>query len=125
MTTLSSLLYAKAFRKALDENKISEEELVRNLFHAVLRRGQIAHWPRITRRVWEELVHYHKGRWITVETARPLAAAQRKKIEKAFSEKDYIEERVRPELIAGMRIRVDGEQEFDGSLKRKLDTMFH
>ena len=123
MTSISPFLYAKAFRKALYEDKASEEELVRNLSRAVLRHGQMGQWPRIARQVSEELVHHHKGKWITVETARSLKIAQRKKVEEAFSEKDYIEEHMRPELIAGMRIVVDGEREYDGSLKRKLDKL--
>ena len=125
MTSVSPFFYAKAFRKALDEGKVSEEKLVHNLSHVVGQRGQMAQWPRIVGRVSEELVHYHKGRWIRVETPRPLTNAQRKKIEGAFSKKDYIEEHVRSELVAGLRILVDGEQEFDGSLKRKLDMIFN
>lgn len=124
MISVSPFLYAEAFRKALDEGVASEEELVRNLSGAVLRRGQRAQWPRIAMRISEELVHYHKGRWITLQTARSLTDAQRKKIEEAFSKKDYIEEQICPELIAGMRILVDGEREFDGSLKKKLHNLF-
>lgn len=124
MTSVSPFFYAKAFRKALDEGNVSQEELVRNLSRVVGQRRQTALWPRIARRVSEELVHHHDGRWITVETPRLLTDVQRKKIEEAFSKKDYVEERVRPDLIAGMRIVIDEEREFDGSLKRKLDTIF-
>jgi len=124
MTSVSPFFYAKAFRKALDEGKVSEEELVRNLSHVVGQRRQMAQWPRIARQVSEELVHHHKGRWITVETPRLLTNTQRKKMEEVFSKKDYVEERVRPDLVAGMRVLMDGEREFDGSLKRKLDTIF-
>lgn len=123
MISVSSFFYAEAFRKALGEGA-SEEELLRNLSGVVLRHGQGAQWPRIAMRVSKELVHHHKGRWITVETARLLTDTQRKKIEEAFSKKDYIEEQIRPDLIAGMRIIIDGEREFDGSLKRKLHNLF-
>jgi len=123
MTSISPFFYAKAFRKALVEARVSEEELVGNLSRVVGRRGQMAQWPRIARRVSEELVRYHAGRWIRVETSRPLTTVQRKKIKEAFSKKDYIEEYVRSDLVAGMRVLVDGEREFDGSLKKKLDTI--
>ncbi|OGZ43949.1 MAG: hypothetical protein A3J55_00760 [Candidatus Ryanbacteria bacterium RIFCSPHIGHO2_02_FULL_45_17b] len=122
MISVSPFLYAEAFRKALSEGA-SEEELVRNLSRAVLRHGQGAQWPRIAMQVSKELVHHRKGTWVTVETARPLTDTQRKKIGEVFSKKDYIEEQIRPDLIAGMRIIVDGEREFDGSLKRKLHNL--
>ena len=123
MTSISPLLYAKAFRKALGADNVLEEELVRTLSRALLRRGQSALWSRVARLVSEELVHHHKGRWVMLETARSLTDPQRKKTEGVFSKKEYIEERIRPDLIAGMRIIIDGEHEFNGSLKRKLDII--
>ena len=125
MTAISPFLYARAFRKALREGMAQEEDLVRNLAASVRRRGQAAQHARIVQRVSEELVHHHGGKWVVVETARPLSNVQRKKIKDAFSEKDYILERVRPDLVSGIRIIVDGDREFDGSLKRRLAAVFH
>ena len=123
MTAISPIYYAKAFRRALQEGAVEEEELIRNLSRVIQRRGHAAHAKRIVERVSVEVVHHHGGRWIVTETARPLTDAQREKTQAVFSKKDYMEECVRPELTAGIRIVVDGEREFDGSLKRKLDKL--
>ena len=123
MTAISSVHYAKAFRRALQEGAVKEEELIGNLFRVIQHRGHAAHAKRIVECVSRELVHHHSGRWIIAETARPLTDAQREKVRGAFSKKDYMEEKVRSELVAGIRIVMDGEREFDGSLKRKLDIL--
>ena len=115
--------YAVAFRSALREGDISEEVLVGNLRQVVNQRGQTSLWPRIVERVSQELVRHHGGRWVVVETARALTSIQRERVTKVFSKKDYISEHVRPDLVSGIRILVDGEREFDGSLKRKLDKL--
>lgn len=123
MIAISPSFWARAFRKALREADMPEQKLADNLAAAIQRHAGAAHRLRIAESVSQELVHHHGGRWVVVETARPLTNALREKVRKAFSSKDYIEERVRPEIISGMRIIVDGEKEFDGSLKRKLDEV--
>ncbi len=123
MTTFTANLYARAFRKALQEQKASEDELVKNFSVLLLLQGSLRRREEILHKVSQEIVHHHGGRWITVETARLLPENLRDKIRHAFSNADYMEQRIRPELIAGARIVVDGSQEFDGSLKRKLDSM--
>lgn len=121
---MTPFFYAKAFRKALREGVVPEDELVENLSRALMRRRQSALWPRVANLLSKELVHHYGGRWVVLETARALSDVQRKKMEAAFSKNDYIEERVRPDLIAGMRIYIDDEREFDGSLKKKLNILF-
>lgn len=124
MKVITPLLWACAFRKALKENKGREEELMRNLGRMVRHYGAMKHADTIIRRVSEEIVHHNGGRFITVETARQLTDTILKKVKKTFREVDYVEQCVRPELIAGMRIVIDREREFDGSLKRRLDKLF-
>lgn len=123
MKVITPLLWARAFRKALKEDKGREEELVRNFARMVRHYGAMRHADSIIRRVSEEIVHHNGGRFIIVETARRLTDAILKKVKKTFREVDYIEQHVRPELVSGMRIIVDRESEFDGSLKHKLDSL--
>ena len=120
--TSSPSLYGKAFRKALRSGAVPEN-LIKNLRQVVDRRGDRALWARIVPCVSLEIVRHQGGRWVVVETAHALTDMQRKKIKEVFSKKDYVEERIRPELVSGLRVLVDGEREFDGSLKRKLDLL--
>lgn len=123
MTIYPPLFYARAFRKALAEKKGNEEEYALNLAHLFRKQGAFRYPSHIMRAIYKEIIRHHGGRWIVVETARILAVDLQKKIRHIFSAQDYIEERIRPDLIAGVRIIADGEQEYNGSLKRKLDKL--
>ncbi|MEK7173470.1 MAG: F0F1 ATP synthase subunit delta [Patescibacteria group bacterium] len=124
MTSYPSSFYAKAFRRALQEKRTSTDELVKNF--VVLLKKDVAARNRddIIKGVSREVVRGNGGHWITIETARTLPKTPRERIRRLFSHKDFIEERIRPDLVAGIRIVVDGEKEFDGSLKRKLNKLF-
>lgn len=124
MKTLSPTIYARAFRKALKEKNAAPEDIIRNLGTIVNEHCTSRQSAHIVRRVSEEIVHHAGGKWVVIETARGVGDSMQKKIKKAFRDVDYIEQRMQPELVSGVRIVVDGEKEFDGSLKRKLDTLF-
>lgn len=124
MKTISPTIYARAFRKTLKEKNAALEDLIRNLGAIVNEHCTSRQSVQVVRRVSEEIVHHAGGKWVVIETARDAGDSMQKKIKKAFRDVDYIEQRVRPELVSGVRIVVDGEKEFDGSLKRKLDTLF-
>lgn len=123
MRALSSSIYARAFRKALKEKGGQEEDCIRHLVSSIKQHGVRGKRDFLFRRIVEELAHHKGGRRVVIETARPLSAAQEKSVRNLFSKNDFLEPDVRPELIAGMRIVADGEREFDGSLKRKLDGL--
>jgi F0F1-type ATP synthase delta subunit len=59
-----------------------------------------------------------------VESARPLKQPPKTLLRGIFKAHDVIEDRVSPELVAGIKITVDDERQFDGSLRAKLDAMF-
>ncbi|TSC73549.1 MAG: hypothetical protein G01um101470_28 [Parcubacteria group bacterium Gr01-1014_70] len=124
MTAISASVYAKAFRRALQESSVNESKLVENVIEAMRHHGNLGRGERIVQRISEELIRNRGGKWVVVESARQLTDSQREKVHEAFRKKDYIEERLRPELVSGIRLVVDGEKEFDGSLKRKLDRLF-
>lgn len=124
MKTLSPTIYARAFRKALKEKNAAPEDLIRNLSAIVNEQCTLRKSIQIVRRVSEEIVHHAGGKWVVIEIARDVGDSMQKKIKKAFRDVDFIEQCMRPDLVSGVRIVVDGEKEFDGSLKRKLDTLF-
>ena len=49
---------------------------------------------------------------------------KKEKIKHNFPEKDYIDFKINPELVAGMRVTVDGEEELDNTLNQKLKNLF-
>lgn len=61
---------------------------------------------------------------VTLETPDPASNALQKEVDEMFGGKAWIQEKVRPELLAGVRILVDDETLVDASGKRRLAEMF-
>ena len=116
-------LYARAFVQALEEG-VPEATAVQKCIRMIFRmEGARAAW-RVVDAVRRELVRSRGGRLVRVETARLLDERARNKLRSCWNDVDHVEEYTRPELAAGVRIVVNNEREFDGSLKRKLDKLF-
>ncbi len=119
-------IYAKAFVETMAEApKAKREAIARNFIAVVRKNGDEVSLKKIL----EEAARLERARTgirkVTFESARPLTAAQRKKLIRFAAKGDVIEERVDPGLVAGMRIFLDDEREFDGSLAGKLNVLFN
>ena len=61
---------------------------------------------------------------IIFETARKITAHQKKILEGIAKSGDLIKEKINPELIAGIKIIINNNRQFDGSMKSKLQNIF-
>lgn len=121
----SPKLYARAFGElaagALSDNK--ETILARNFLAAVRKNGDVHQLKKIYGET-EKFLRLKDGRRkITIETAREIAGLKIK-LKHFFAQLDIVEEKINPELLAGVKITVNDETEFDGTLKRKIDKLF-
>ncbi|HUC01605.1 MAG TPA: F0F1 ATP synthase subunit delta [Candidatus Paceibacterota bacterium] len=118
-------IYAKALVEVLSApagpHKRSDDEVAKNFLALVRKNGDERH----LRKILEEASRFARGksgvRKVTIESARPLAPAQRRSVAHFTKPGDVVEERVDPDLIAGIRIILNDEMQFDGSLKTKLN----
>ncbi len=124
----TSSLYAKALAAVIVEKGSAGDKekdlIVRRFLSLVRRSGDDVH----LRKIVEEAARFVRGkrgvRKVTLATARQLSPAQRKML-KAFQKGgDVVEEVIDPELVAGVKIIIDDEAQFDGSFKGKLDKLF-
>lgn len=119
-------IYAKALAEAIvaTKGKAAEDAVVRNFIALVRRNGDEGH----IRKLVEEAARMVRGksgvRKVTIETARPSSEAQKKALRQFIKGGDIVEERIDPSLVAGVKIILDDELQFDGSLKGKMDTIF-
>jgi len=60
-----------------------------------------------------------------LELVRKNSDGKKKSLLHFTHAEDTIEEKVNPELIAGVKITIDEESQLDFSLRRKLDGLFH
>jgi F0F1-type ATP synthase delta subunit len=121
-------IYAKALAEVIvaaeGAGEKEQDAIVARLVAFVRKNGDEAH----LRKIVEEAARFVRGksgvRKVMMETARPLGAQQKKKLAAFIKTGDVVVEKINPELVAGVKIIVNDELQFDGSLKGKLDKLF-
>jgi F0F1-type ATP synthase delta subunit len=120
-------IYAKALVEVLDDaakkGSKDDEHIAKNFLAMIKRNGDEAHLKKIL----EEASRFARGksgvRKVTVESARELNPSQKAMMKDFIKPGDVVEERIDPELIAGIKIVLNDELQFDGSLKNKLNKV--
>jgi F0F1-type ATP synthase delta subunit len=123
----SAHIYAKALVAVLDDAKGPkaghDAEIAKNFLALVIKNGDEAHLKKIL----EEASRFARGksgiRKVTIASARELSPAQNKTVEQFVKPGDVVEQRIDPDLIAGIKIIVNDEMQFDGSLRNKLNKV--
>jgi F0F1-type ATP synthase delta subunit len=120
-------VYAKALVEVLEdaekkhETKAKDDVIAKNFLALVRKNGDEGHLKKIL----EEASRFARGktgvRKVMVESARALSASQTLAMKHLLKPGDVVESRIDPELIAGVRIILNDELQFDGSLKNKLN----
>ncbi len=117
--------YAQALAAAVSETGASDADRIAANFAELLdRSGDAVHGEKIVAEAARRLRRKGGRRDVTIESARKLSSPQEKLVSELVRPGDDVAWRINPALVAGVRVLVDGELEFDGSLKRKLDKMF-
>ena len=120
----TSRQYAKAFLAALDLVPKGEEGAAcRALIQLVKKNGDTRELDAI---VWEaERVFARKkgGRSVFVESARAIDSKSRRELSGRFNKNDIVREKISPELVAGIRVTINGERELDMSLSGRLSKL--
>jgi len=117
--------YAQAFLAALSGGDEAEKRRKIMRFLALIKKN--GDWPsmrKIQAEVERRAVHKAGGKLVKLEFARAVPDGDIENLKRAFSPKDRVEVVLAPRLVAGVRVTLDGEQELDLSLERKLHRLF-
>lgn len=118
-------IYAKALFEALEEGREKEEGKMLKRFSALLEKnGDADNFEKILSAFRKMIVKKYGGRFITLEFSGQPNGALVEKLSWLFSKKDSVELRFRQELLAGVRILIDGEKELDFSFQSRLNKLF-
>ncbi|MDP2668990.1 MAG: F0F1 ATP synthase subunit delta [bacterium] len=115
--------YAKAFSEALTEHPSKKDHIIKSFLGAVSKNGD---WPaieKILNLITQKITHGSGGRVVSAEFARPLSDKMISEFKKQFPAGDHVEISVKPGLIAGVRVLVDGEKELDMTLAKKINKL--
>ncbi len=119
-------LYAQAFFSVWDTTPPRKRsQCLKRFVQTVAKYGDNARFRKIVLALEEEATRRKGGRVVEFEFARPISPSLLSRLADAFSPRDLIRVRVKPDLIAGVRMVVNGERQLDTTLRRKIDDMFH
>lgn len=113
--------YVSAFSEAV--KSASQEKAIEGLVGLLKKTGDIKHSKKILEAIHKKLVNEKGGKWVNIETARE-SSLKKISLKHSFSDKDHLELSINPELVAGVRITVDGQEELNNSLENKLNKLF-
>ena len=121
-------LYAKALAEVLAKNDPKgtpdEKKVINNFVKLLISAGLEKKSKEILNLAEEMLLAKQGKKKIFFETARKITAGQKKILEGIADKGDLIKEKINPELIAGVRISVNNNRQFDGSLLSKINKLF-
>jgi len=117
-------IYARALVFALEEaqNLAQKEKVIKNFLFLVQKNKDTRQIKKIIDFA-SRIIYKKEGRQrIILETARPQNNLKNL-FQKFFNEKDIIEEKINPNILAGLRIVFDDEKELDFSFKKRLELL--
>lgn len=114
--------YAKILFGLMTDSNIESKNLISSFVKLLEKKGEIKNARKIIGLAEKHYLEKRGNKKIILETARILNKQDFLKIIK--KEGDIIEEKINPELIAGVKITVNGERQIDFSLQKKLSEMF-
>ncbi|SRR5258708_4965891 len=118
-------IYGKALAEAIVAATVKDRDgIVKNFLALVRKNGDEPFLRKIVTEA-ERFVREAEGlRKVTVEVAREPGAHAKAFIKTFAKPGDIFEEKIDPRLIAGVKITVNDDMQFDGSLKGKMDKLF-
>ncbi len=122
MSKYKSVYYAKALVDAMGHKKISEKKLITNFLNLLQKNQDVKKIGEIILLAENLLLKKTGNKKIVFETAREVNLES---FDSYIKKGDIVEERINTDLVAGVKITINGEKQLDLSLKNKLDLLFN
>lgn len=121
----SPLIYAHALKTVLDETPAGKmDSVLKNFMAVLLKNGDRAQGNKIVELLEDLLTKEAGGKVVSFETARALPNKEFLLLKERFNSNDSFRQKIIPSLVAGVRVVVNGNQELDHSLVRRLNKIF-
>lgn len=121
MSKYKSFYYAKALVDAVIHKRLSEKKLVANFLNLLQKNQDVKKIREIILLVEKLLFKKTGNKKIIFETARKVDF---KNFDNYIKRGDKVENKINKDLVAGVKITINGEKQLDLSLKNKLDNVF-
>lgn len=120
--------YAKALDRAISDATAKPDVIVKNFMALIRRNGDEGRGKKILDEAARMARRGRSGkalaREVVIQSARPLSKSQEAIVKHFLKPGDMSEYQIDPSLIAGIKMIVNDEMQFDGTMKAKLDKLF-
>ncbi len=117
--------YAQALHAALKDAPASKQKETMRRFAALLTRHRMSGKSDLIVGSYEKIILSEGGvRKVSIESAAPMSERLKKEIGEIMGKKIVVEEKTRPDLLAGIKILVDDELLIDASARRQIERIF-
>ncbi len=117
-------IYAEALAGAVLAKKADEKKIAKNFMLLIIKSGLFSKAREIVVLAEEIMLKKNGNKKITLEIARKLTAENKALLKKFVKDGDIVKEKVNTDLIAGIKVVINNEKQFDNSLKNKLSEIF-
>ena len=117
-------LYAQALAEVLAKKGVDEKKVASNFTKILISAGLEKKSTDILDLAEDFLLAKQGKRKITLETARKMTPSQKKLMSGFVKQGDIVKEKINPELIAGLKILINNEKQFDASMLKKINNLF-
>lgn len=117
-------LYAKAFVDVISKKTSAKmgNELINNFLKLLEKKGALKNAKKIVDLAEFYYIQQQGNKKIILESARKVNT--KNLLKGLVTEGDIIQEKIKPTLIAGVKVIINNEKQLDFSLKNKLDKIF-
>jgi len=119
-------IYAKALAEIILKKitPAEEKKITDNFLKLLVKNGKENKGVQIIALTRELLLKQGGNKKIILETARKMTQSQKDLLKSVAKEGDVVQEKINPELIAGIKIIINNERQFDASMLRKIQQTF-
>ena len=101
-----------------------EKKIIANFIQLVRKNGDGRALAKIVALTEKRLRVLSDKKSLLIESARNIAPNVRKMLGDLMRGADFVQEKITPELIAGIRITINDDTQFDASLNHKMQKLF-
>ncbi len=109
---------------ALMREGASEERVLHLLARVIMRHNDMLHIQKIGAAIERALVAERGGNWVTLEFAHRPHESIVSRLQALFQDNNRVETEINSELLAGVRVTINGEREIDISFQKKIQSLF-
>ena len=125
MTSYTAEMYANTLLASIEQITLAKREGALKRFVAlVYRNGDARIFDKILEALTRKLVAKDGGEYVELTFANKHGESTVPTLRKLFSKASHIESSIDSSLVAGVRVRINDEEELDWSLARRLQNMF-